>query len=233
MALGLRAVAADRNGAALARRPRSRVVHIVPPGPLTPSGRFLPLAARTVANESLKRLQVEFTPLPDLQAAGLRFCRHCTATSALPPSLGVAVQIPDVPSEGTMDDFRDAIRTAYGHLTPADLLTAARWCRTVEECHQLGTVASVLFGPAQATKDPVRHELENTINGRRRALNTAALSPEEKADRAADRDEELRQARLAAESRRLATAADRVESRAARGAYLMPHERDLIVRRPA
>jgi hypothetical protein len=229
-------VAAVANGAHLVVRPRGFVVHVAAAGPLTPSGRSLPRSARTVCRCRAGRWHLYGAGVAGVAAAGLRFCRRCTAV--LPASLGTNV---------TELVSRDDTQTAYGHMSVDDFaaVVAMQLCRpasaspeqfaqAVEESHQIGRVLSVVHGPAPvsrpATEGPaqVLHDLHQEIARRRKAFRARALTSDEQeiADRSriAKADDVLRLNHAAREARAVARAQDRVT----RGQYLTPHERELL-----
>ncbi|HET6917335.1 MAG TPA: hypothetical protein VFH56_14675, partial [Acidimicrobiales bacterium] len=66
-------------GSHLAARPHG-VLHVVPAGPLTPSGRFIPRSSRTVCRARHRRLTVvEHPPVLDDGQPGRRLCALCSA----------------------------------------------------------------------------------------------------------------------------------------------------------
>lgn len=222
--LPLRLVAAIRGGARLAHRPaRTSVVHLFT-GPATPSGRFAAAAGRTVCQTRTRRLSLIEPRLPRLDLDGRRFCRRCTTT--LPACLGR-----EVPRLVTQDEWAEA----YAHLTVADLVQVTTWCRTVDETHQVGRLAMLLFRPAPPRRDLATdahaaevYDLDRYITQRRRALAAAQVTPEELEERARAAEVEAAQDRLLRESRRRGDRVARIQERAARGAYLMAHERELL-----
>lgn len=215
VAAPLRLVAAVRAGALLVARPRG-VVHVAAAGPLTPSGRALPRASRTVCRGRTGRLYL-FTPgVTGVAGSGRRFCRRCTA--ALPVSLGTAV-----------DELRtrDHDIAAYGHLTADDLTIAASWCRTVEETHQVGRIGLIVLGPAPIRRDTPVAAFESTLIARRKSLAAAALSPEEREAAVAAREADVAKSARVNAGRAKQAVIDRITDRANRGHYLLPHEREL------
>lgn len=208
----LRVLAALRAGAHPVVRPRSAVVHLHR-GPMTPSGRLIPRAGRTVCRARTGRLHVlEVTPGGAVELGGRRFCRRCT--TALPPALGS-----DVKQLITRDDWA----TAYGHLVVDDLALAASWSRTVAETYTVATVASIVLGGMPHTQ-----AVDRVVLARRRVLAAAERTPEEIAAVQRDRETQQHNDALIAAGRRRDAAINRAVERRSRGGYLMPHERDLL-----
>lgn len=207
VALAVRVVAAVADGAHLAHRPTG-VVHIVS-GPLTPSGRFAAAGARTACHPRTRtrRLSVIERLGGTFDLHGRRFCRRCTAALCQ-----------DTPRLVSRDDWQ----ASFGHLTAHDLLQAAAWTRTVAECHQVGYLASVVLGPGNT------RQADQLLARRRNVLARAERTPEEVEAAAARREaQQLEDARVLAA--RTATARlNRALDRRTRGAYLMPHERELL-----
>ena len=221
--LPLRVVAATRSGALLAHRARRGCVVHLHTGPRTPSGRFAAAAGRTVCHTRTRRLTVLDTAAPCIDLAGRRFCRRCT--TALPACWGSAEA-----RLVTNDDWAET----YAHLTVADLVQVTRWCRTVEETHQVGRLALLLFRPAPARRPADGshaaevYDLDRFITQRRRHLALEALTPEELEARARAAEIEASNDQMLRESRARAGRVARVQERAARGHYLLPHERELL-----
>lgn len=220
VALGLRIVAATRAGAMLATRPRSQVVHLVPPGPLTPSGRFLPRAARTVCRGRTGRLHLLPADVSGVGRAGRRFCRRCTAV--LPTSLGTTV---------STIHTRDAIETAFAHLQLPDLVVANAWARTVAESYQVGTVASVVLGPAPFRRPTAegaarqRWQLERSILARRDRLRQAERTAEQREADQRIRDAEADDRRRTTEAARTEAAREADDYRRRHGRYRTPWDK--------
>lgn len=225
----LRLVAAIRAGAVLAHRPTSNVMHLYM-GPLTPSGRWVPRAGRTACKAHTRRLVIvqqllepgPSSGLDDVLVGGRRVCRRCTAATYYPGELD------------TLND-RDAVATAYADLTTEDLGLAGRWARSTDESHQVGRVATILFGekpttpPARRTPEQAaRAAMYDAIYGRRRLLEAAERSPEEQAkrDHMAEARRDLEQ-RVAAKRSNDAQR-NRAIDRRSRNQYLTPHERELL-----
>lgn len=224
IAPALRLVAAISDGARLVARPRSSVLHVYR-GPLTPSGRWVPRAGRTVCGARTRRLSVLERASLALDSGDRRVCLRCEA--AMPDAMGRAMTV-DVES-------RDAMAAAYDGLTPALLRWAGSRCVTSSESHQIGRVASIVLSEkpanAPALRSPAQVDLAamwDTIYARRRRLEDDERSPEEREGRAraveADRD---RDARIA-DGRSKAAQLNRAIDRRTRGQYLMPHERKLL-----
>lgn len=217
--LALRLVSALRLGARLVCRPRRGVAHVYR-GPLTASGRFVPAGASVECGAATRRLGVLLYGVAEL-GPGLRLCRRCALLlSAFPPGS---------PWDGRLLVTLDEKAEAFSHLTLDDFETAARWCRTVEETHQVGALMGLVHGPPPfrpATEAGRRHRaVDVVLNERRRRLRLAELSPEEQSARRRQADIEAdEQARLAA-----AYAKDwriaRLERKARRGHYLLASQR--------
>lgn len=223
VAASLRLVAAVRAGAHLVARPRG-VVHLAPAGPLTPSGSALPRSARTVCRGRTGRLYVFTSGVSGVQASGRRFCRRCTAS--LPVSLGSGVER----LQARADD-----ESAYGHLTIEDFTTAAAWCRTVAETHQVGRIALVVHG-SSPTRQPADQSspaygmwvFEQTLLARRRSLTARSLTPEELDAATAKREQKTFNDDLARRARSRAAHLDRLHHMANQGRYLTAVERNEI-----
>lgn len=225
-ALAIRVLAAVRcAGAVLVARPHG-VIHLHV-GSLTRSGLAVSPAARPYCGTRSKRLSVvaDRNTLEQIRTVGLggrRFCRTCTAR--VPARLAWAGPLVS----------RDDHLAAYDGLTVEDLRIAAAWARTIDETHEVGYLAQLLHGgtpllrPKTAGAALDLYELHAAIVGRRRQLESAALTDEQRAERAAARQAETDQRRLVEAGRRRQAAVDRANDRANRGAYLMPHERELL-----
>jgi hypothetical protein len=157
--------------------------------------------------------------------AGRRFCRSCT--DRLPAALGA--------DSRSVLVSRDDWSAAYAGLTIEDLMVAAAWCRTVDETHQVGRIALMLYGPK-----PLRHAvatvpkgarvlaLHEAIEKRRDRLRNAELTDAERAAQVARREAETAERQRIQSARRSAAVLDKAMDRRARGGYLMPHERELL-----
>jgi hypothetical protein len=223
IAPGIRVLAAVRAGAVVVGRPRG-VVHIYS-GPLTRSGASAPTGAAPFCGTRSRRLRVlgKADDLSSFPGTGRRFCRSCTRR--LPAALGVD-------GRRVLGDQREDWMAAFADLTVSDLHTAAGWCRTVSETHQVGRLLQMLHGPKPVRPRDVAgralqaaHEL---VEKRRRILTTAERPAEERegivARRAAETAAHVRQQR----EHRRGYAAARAAERAALGKYLAPHERELL-----
>lgn len=222
VAPAVRLVAALRSGVRLVARPGG-VAHLYA-GALTPSGRWVVRAGRTVCGARTRRLQVLAGGCADLDPGrGPRMCRRCMPV--LPPSMG---------RPGGLVS-RDDWLAAYAHLTVEDLKTAARWACTVDQSHQVGFLAQLLFDPPKRhTRRPLEGhdadvvELHRLIETRRRVLVATERTPEERAHLEQQRADETHNRALADRARRQEAAVDRALERSARGGYLLPHERQLL-----
>jgi len=210
IAPALRLVAALRAGAHLVARPRSGVAHLYR-GPVT-SGCRVPRGRRVVCGARTRTLTV-------VELLPRRWCRRCNTLTRPAAELR------------TRDDWF----TAFGHLAVTDVHAAALWSRTVDETHQVGMVARMLYGgkptvavARRAGLTTERRELLNlheAIEGRRRFLATRERTEEERAAIAAGHEaEEHDRARLS-KSRRDEAATTRAVDLAATGHYLTPWER--------
>lgn len=217
-AVGLRVVAALRSGASGVARPHG-VVHLYS-GPCTRSGRAVPRARRPLCGVRTRRLSVVVRPGRMVELGGRRFCRRCT--TALPAQRLVS-----------RDDWVQAFRS----LTVADLAQAARWCRSVDETHQVATLASRLFGPPLLhVKRPTVQQselvrLDDLILTVRRDREIRDRTPADllrlEGERAAAHDAAAASLRIA-EARRQEDRLSRAVASARRGGYVMPWDRDLI-----
>lgn len=121
-------------GALLVARPAG-VTHVYV-GPLTPSGRYIPRAARTVCRAHTRQLRVT-----DDRGLGKRMCARCSARLT-------RLQAGGAPR--TRDDYL----TRYGHLTAWDLaleLTTAEDTAALDEAAFLSLLVVGHFG----CKEPV------------------------------------------------------------------------------
>lgn len=202
VAPAVRLLSAVRAGEYLAARPHGRVHVYV--GPLTPSGRFIPSKRPTVCRARTRRLTVVERLTESFDLRGRRVCARCL--TKLEQRVGLLVS-------------RDDWAAAFGHLTVEDLMLAAKWTRTVDECHQVGFLSSVVLGPG-ATK-PV----DSVLNKRRRELANRELTPDEREARKQERKEQAEEdARIAVARRKNGQMARRLD-RENRGQYIAPWER--------
>lgn len=216
--------AARRDCVALVRRPRG-VIHVAVT-PLTPSGRWAARTGRTVCHARTGRLIVvgRRGGLPDLGARPL--CKRC---------LKVLATRTDVPGLDGFPMTREQETEVFELITPQQLAAIATTCRTVDETHQVGRLASVLFGPATVKPAPRRTpaeqavvDLNDTVHAVRRHLTTAAMTDEEREAVARARELETAEHARVQTARRRNDARDRALDRRASGSYLMPHERELL-----
>jgi len=205
----------------LVTRPGSRVFHAYS-GPLTPSGRFIPLAARTVCNARTRRLSVLERVGSVLDLGGRRMCVRCSAR------LARAARRAEQPIS------RDECLAFYRGITLADLVVATALTATVDETHRVGFVLSLLFGAPPARR-PIEFngrqalfDVDAALVRRRRALRETERTPDELEDLRRRRDEQAYTDGLAIASRRRADRIERAMERRDQGRYLMPHERELL-----
>lgn len=233
----------------LVYRPGSDVFHVYT-GVLTPSGRWVPAAGRTVCKVRSRRLSVLERTGAVLDLDGRRMCGRCTARLAT------------LAARDVQPVARDACLRFYAGVQLRDLVTATHLTTTVDETHRVGFVMGLLFGqapvvrPAETTWDPNRgwyvdrgkqprqylslaahdrhvykqalFDLTAELLRRRRALVAAERTPEEIEAAARKREADAaRDARILAERRRGA-AMDRVLDRRTNSEYLMPHEKALL-----
>lgn len=225
IAPSLRLVGAVAAGAVLVGRPRSGVLHVYT-GPLTPSGRFVAAVGRTVCRAHTRRLTVLELATPQLDLRGRRVCRRCMPL--LPAALGRA-------DSADLGPARDEWLDAYGHLTVDDVRQAALWCRTVDETHQVGRVATMLHGekprglPARLTPAQAAvRDLHDTVERRRKQLVAAERTDEERAAVARGREVDDIERRRVDKGRRDEATRDRIREKARAGKYIAPWERQLV-----
>lgn len=216
--------AGKRDRVALVARPRG-VVHVAV-APLTPSGWWLRAVGRTVCKTHTRRLAVVSRrhELPDL--AGRRVCTRCLAALS---------KATDVPGLDGRPLTRDQELAVFELVTPRQLGAIADTCTTVDQTHQVGRLASVLFGPA-TMKPAVRRtsaeqqvvDLNDRIHGVRRHLTTAQMSAEEREAVARQRELDAAEAMRLQAARRRNDARERALDRQRSGGYLALHERQLL-----
>lgn len=203
--------------ARLAGRPRG-VAHIYV-GPLSPSGRYVARGGRTACRAHTRRLSI-LAPL-SMRRGGPSSRRVCARCSARLAPHRRAEQLPS----------RDDILRDYGSVTIPQLTASAAACTTVSESHQLGLIASVLFGQPKRhatvldARDAAVRDLHRLIEADRKTLVAELRTPEEfaadqeRARRQVETSNRIQQARR--DEARVAAAYDRQ----ARGKYLAPWER--------
>ncbi|WGL50672.1 hypothetical protein P5P86_11925 [Nocardioides sp. BP30] len=220
--LALRLVSAIRLGAVLVMRPRRPVAHLYL-GPVTETGSFVRSGFAVLCGARTRRLSVVVEGLDGL-GPQLRLCRRCAPL--------VQALAPSSPYAGRVLVAFDDMAAAFAHLTPADFETAARWCRTVDETYQVGTLSGLVLGPvplvARTEEQRVRKRVDEVLLKRRNRLRNAELSPEERADRAARRELEADERARVQAARARADRIARANDRANRGQYLMPSQRELL-----
>lgn len=212
-------------GGLLVGRPAG-VAHVYA-GPLTPSGRWVPRGGRTACCAHTRRLAVlvdpKVTAVPPVAAlgsesfrAGRRVCARCLTHLAR-----TATPLPV---------SRDGLIAAYGHLTVDQLRAANALTVTVDESSVVGRVAMAVAGPAGCSPAPAAEwkRLDDEINVRRRALASAARTPDEIAAAQRDREAGEHNDALAVAGRKRAARLERLQGRAARGQYLTASERALL-----
>lgn len=216
--------AGRRDRVALVCRPRG-VVHVAV-APLTPSGRWLIAGGRTVCNTHTRRLAVvpRCHELPDI--AGRRVCVRCLTALASRTA---------VPGLAGRPMTRAQEVEVFELVTPVQLSAIAATCATVDETHQVGRLASVLYGPAtvkaKARRTPAEQQvvdLNDTIHAARRRLTTAAMTDDERDAGARGRQVEAAESARLQTSLRRGYARDRAIDRSLAGKYLLPHERQLL-----
>ena len=220
----LRLVAAMAGGARLVARPHG-VLHVYS-GRRTASGRFVPASARVLCRVRTRRLSVIEQASPLLDTGERRMCARCMAV--LPVALGRV-------DARELGSSLDGWKAAYAHLSPAMLRWAGARATTLAESSQVGTVAGLVHGqkprvvPASRTADQAaRFEMHAAIERRRDQLRAAARTVEEiEANRALVADETASRIHLY-ETETKGRRRDRARTKALRGQYLMPHERDLL-----
>lgn len=216
---------AARMHAVLVARPHSPVVHVYA-GPLTPSGRSIPRAARAVCSARTRRLYVLERDGSVLDLGGRRVCGRCSAR------LSATARRAEQPIQ------RAACVEFYAGLTLADLVVAIAMATTVEETHRIGFAMGLRF-PAPPVRRPevtsdrdafmaALFDVNAQLLRRRGELRVAELSPEEREQRAAARDAEAMRDEQIRAARRKADAIARATDRRNAGRYLMPHERELL-----
>jgi hypothetical protein len=124
-------------GARLAARPRG-VPHVVPAGPDTPSGRYVPRATRPLCRAHTRRLTV----LPPGGCETARVCARCAASLTSPTR---------VAAPRTRDDYR----ARFTGLTGRHLTAAVTDARTAVEVDQAAHLTLLLYGVVGCRKpDP-------------------------------------------------------------------------------
>lgn len=205
----------------LVTRPHSDVFHVYS-GTLTPSGRCVPRAARTVCTARTRRLSVAVRSGAAVDLAGRRMCARCSA------------RLFAIARRAEQPISRDDCLAFYRGITLADLVVAIALATSVDETHAIGFVLGLLFGPA-----PVRRPAE--FGGRqalfdvhtellrvRRHLRNTERSPEEIEAAARKREADLERDAQILAGRRQAAQLDRAVERRSRNQFLMPHERELL-----
>lgn len=199
------------------------VVHVAV-APPTPSGRFIPVAARTVCRTRTRRLGVIPRGSASDLLRGRRVCVRCTKILA-----GRVLGLDGKPMP------RDVELKVFGFLTLRNLVTLAKSCATVQETHQVGRLAMMLYGPAPvkapARRTPAeaeRADLEQLILRVRRHLVAAERTPEEREAAQRRRETEAFNDALSESQRRRAVAIENAEERRQRGGYLTAAERELV-----
>lgn len=209
----------------LVARPRSGVFHVYA-GPLTPSGRYIPHAARTVCRAYTRRLSVLERDGSVLDLDGRRMCARCRVRLVLR-----ARRTPQPIRREACEEF-------YAGLTLADIVVATALTETVDETHRVSFALGLRFPPPPLRRpDPVTDrdifrgalfDVHAALLRRRRHLVALARTPEE--IEAARRQREIEaedDARLLAAHRRGARVA-RAQDRANRGQYVTEWERPLL-----
>lgn len=130
---------------------------------------------------------------------------------------------------------RDVELKVFGFLTLRNLVTLAKSCATVQETHQVGRLAMMLYGPAPmkppARRTPAeteRADLEQLILRVRRHLVAAERTPEEREAARQRRETEIQNEALSERQRRRSIAIDNALERRRAGGYLLPSERRLL-----
>lgn len=218
--------AAAGRGTHIVGRPRSisGVAHLYT-GPLTRTGRHVPLRGRPVCGARTRRLSVlEFPVALEAGPDGddRRVCARCRSC------LVESRQDRRQPTAPTRDD----LAATYGHLSVNQLAAHARASRTRDEIDLVSAVALMNVGTVAGQRPIVLADgthgpsLNDVIARRRRALRLADPTPQEAARdaRLRARDEEDRDA-----ARRRRTA-DWEEKQAERAGRRAPHPRDLVAR---
>ncbi|WP_372733577.1 hypothetical protein [Nocardioides sp.] len=132
---------------------------------------------------------------------------------------------------------RDEELELFGFLTLPNLVALARSCATVEETHQVGRLASMLYGPP-SMKPPARRtplevervELKDLILATRRSLTAQERTVEERQATALARETESHNTGLRRQQHRRAAAVEGALERRRRGDYLTPYEKELLTR---
>lgn len=222
-------------------RPGSDVFHVYS-GPLTPSGRWVPRAGRTVARCRTRRLLVLERVGSSLDLADRRWCARCAAR--LTSLMGRAAQ----------PVGRDERLVFWGGVTLGDLVTAMTLAQSVDELSAVDSVLMAQFPgipntrpldvdhprrrrpgmrltPEQAARLPLLQamfDMHDQLNRRRRDLVAAARTAEEREANLRVREDEADARRQSAVSRRRAVARERAIERHLAGDYLTPWERALV-----
>lgn len=211
----------------LVTRPGSPVFHVYS-SPLTPSGRFIPRAARPVCSARTKRLVVLERVGSVLDPAGRRLCGRCSAR------LSALARRAEQPPSNV--DARKAFWEGVG-ITSTDLVVALALAASVEETYAIGNVTNLLFGrvdpaitrrPAEPGKAQGRWDFERQLLACRDALRLAELSPEDREQRAAEREAEAMRDEQIRAARRRGDAMARALDRRLAGRWLTPYERELL-----
>lgn len=239
-----------RLAAALATGPTQVVARPAPTGhahlhagPFRPDGRadrtVRPLCGRRRAGlRHLHALPLEWVEYDDGRA---RFrvltrtlCARCV--TALPAATHALTGDPvHAHIRGTYANPQNTPSAVYGHL-PAEVLEhAARWARTTDECHQIGTTLLTVHGPKPYAPRGRLNKLPNladlwdahdVLDKRRSRLRIRELDPDTRAQVVADRGAATANARQVDADRRTADRIDHLASRHRKGLYLTPWERD-------
>lgn len=157
-------------GSRLVARPAG-VAHVYT-GPLTPSGRYVPRAGRTVCRAHTRRLAVIASLQMSTLAAAAQTQRLCARCSARLESAEIS---PNRRAE--QPRTRLQYKAAYGNLTPTDLALAAEFAETLDELAHVGHLSLVLFDHAGCHTPITRPDgrpvgtLHQLIAGHRARLN--------------------------------------------------------------
>lgn len=220
-------LAAARMHAVLVHRPGSDVFHVYA-GPLTPSGRFVPRAARPVCSARTRRLSVVVRTGVTVHLAGRRMCARCAARMSA--TAHRAAQPPSNVHE------RKTFWEATGVDSP-DLVVALAVASSVEEVHAIAHVTTLLKGffdvsshrrPETPGKAQGRWDFETELVRRRRELVAAERTEEERTAARAARDAEADDRERTRARRAREAQVDRARDRHRTGQYMRPHERELL-----
>lgn len=219
-------ITAARMHAVPVARPHSEVFHLYV-GPLTPTGRFVPRAARSVCNVRARRLVVLPRDGVRLDLGGRRACGRCAS------ALAAAGRRAPQPNN------RDAAVAFYDGLTLTDLVLAITMATTTDETYRIGFAMGLRFPPAPPMRPRVLEfdrdrfaaalfDVNAALLATRDRLRMAERTPEEIAAAEMSREMEAAEREQIADARRRADRINRAVDRRNRGSYLMPHERDLL-----